>query len=56
MISVFDSADEAIQKTINQLCQDLDRCDPAADEFLSIVEAISKLRASLNPTIIQKSE
>lgn len=56
MISVWDTADQAIEKTINSLCQDLDRTNASEPEFLPTVEAIAKLRASLNPTIIQQPE
>jgi hypothetical protein len=56
MIHAFDTADQAVEKTINSLCKDLESVQPDAPEFMQIVDAISKLRASLNPTIIQKSE
>lgn len=55
MISAFDTADQAIEKTIYQLCSKLERTDPGTDEFMQLVDAISKLRASRNPTIIQQS-
>jgi hypothetical protein len=53
MISTFDSADQAIEKSINALCQKLNRIDPDSEEFKPIVEAISLLRASKNPVIHQ---
>lgn len=56
MISNFDSADQAIEKTINSMCQELERTQAHAPEFLALVEAISKLRASLNPVIQQTQE
>lgn len=51
-----DSGDEAIEKTINSLCQDLEDVHPTRPEFMIITEAIAKLRASQNPQIIQQFE
>jgi hypothetical protein len=49
-----DSADEAIEKAINEMCQDLVRTSPTDEDFTPLVDGISKLRASLNSPICQE--
>jgi hypothetical protein len=56
MIHESDTAEQAIEKTIKQLCKDANRLPNGSEAFMQTVEAIAKLRASLNPTIIQKPE
>lgn len=56
MISSFDSADVAIDKAINDMCQELLRTPASHEDFLPLVEAISKLRASLNPIVCQPEQ
>lgn len=52
MISSFDTADQAIEKTIVSLCKKLDRINPANDEYTTIVKSIARLRSSLNAPVI----
>lgn len=51
-MSIFqsDSADEAIEKTINEMCRELQRTPATHEDFAPLVEGISKLRASMKPT------
>jgi len=46
------AADEAINKTIEKLLSQVGRLMSDDD---SIIEQVAKLRASMNPTIVQKS-
>lgn len=46
-----DSADVAIAKSINSMCQELERTPPTNEDFEPLVDAIAKLRASLNPAV-----
>ena len=54
MISSFDSADEAVEKIIKELCKKLERTDPGNEKFLPLVDSIAKLRASQNAPIINQ--
>jgi hypothetical protein len=54
MISHFDTADQAVEKAIKELCKKLEKQNPANPEFATLVEAISKLRASQNAPIINQ--
>lgn len=56
MISTYDSADQAIEKTIKTLCKKLSDTSPGNENFMQLVEAISKLRASQNVTVIESSK
>lgn len=56
MISSFDTADEAIEKTIVSLCKRLDGMHPANDEYAKIVKSIARLRSALNAPIVSEDE
>lgn len=51
-IGWLDDANTAIDKTIMEMCKKLQRATPGSEEFCALADAISKLRASLNPIVM----
>jgi ABC-type uncharacterized transport system ATPase subunit len=51
-----DNADKHITDAIERLCDKLRTMRIGTTEFDQTIEAIAKLRASINPTIIQQSK
>jgi hypothetical protein len=55
MIYPSDSADAAIEKTLNEMCRELMHTPATHEDFAPLVDAIAKLRASLNSPVCQSA-
>jgi hypothetical protein len=54
MSSIFEvDTDQVITRQIVKLCRKLENTHPSSAEFITIVNAIAQLRASLNTPIIE---